>query len=60
MMSIERAAEIVAETKDSQKRIDLFCHFEELFDLASKGPWALQLFAQACGFAIATDVRTID
>lgn len=65
-MTVERASELVKASLGNTK-IDLFCHFEQHLNPHPpklNGQWNdaymnwQQMFAEMCGFLIATNVRT--
>ena len=53
-MSMERAAEIIQDVKDGQKRIDLFGFFVDYFDIKTE---YIEAFAIMCGYPIARNVK---
>lgn len=57
-MMLERAAELVALMRrvDSDAAIDLFCHFDDVFQLNSADGERITRFAELCGYGIATNV----
>jgi hypothetical protein len=60
-MTMERAAEIISvliEMDKHDQAIDLFCHFEQLFNPSCSKQWQID-FAVMCGFGIAGEVRKL-
>jgi len=57
-MTLERAAELVAIMRriDSNAAFDLFCHFDDVFQLNSADGIRITRFAELCGYGIATNV----
>ena len=60
-MTMERASEIIKSHHDSDMRIDLFCHFENIlnpFDpLSEQGAEWQKMFAVMCGYGLAINVE---
>ena len=52
-MTLERASEIVAAITADKPKIDLFCHFVDLFDLRDA---RIEQFAEMCQFGICRNV----
>ncbi len=57
-MTIERAAELVAHLRqtDENAAIDLFCHFDDLFQLSQRN--LIVNFAFLCGYTVAVAVKS--
>jgi hypothetical protein len=58
-MTIERASELVAKLRqvNQQAAIDLFCHFDDLFQLSQRN--LIVEFARSCGYTIAKSVAVL-
>lgn len=66
-MTLERAAELVAKLRevDRDAAIDLFCHFDDVFQLNDKqyrndNGKAITDFAALCGYAIASNITVVE
>jgi hypothetical protein len=63
-MTLERASEMVSKMRliDGTAAIDLFCHFDDVFQLndgmyRNDGGEAITRFAEMCGYSIAVGLK---